>query len=124
MAVMACALYAWNCKRRLKRLLNEITITVVPIGLETLQTQTPIIQSHMTAVGSLSTPPCPDLGTATEIGLPPSTQTVFARANSFEEVKKEPIPVYILQRVLHIQDFINSWTAQCNNKTVDLIDLL
>ena len=26
--------------------------------------------------------------------------------------------------MLHIKDFINSWTAQCNNKTVDLIDLL
>ena len=92
MAVMACALYAWNCKRRLKRLLNERTIPVVPIGLETLQTQTAIIQSHMTAAGSLSTPPCPDIGTATEIELQPSTQTLFAKANSVEEVKKRTNP--------------------------------
>lgn len=26
--------------------------------------------------------------------------------------------------MLHIHDFIHSWKAQCNNKTVDLIDLL
>ena len=123
-AVMACALYAWNCKRRLKRVLNKRTIPVVPIELETLQSQARIIQSHMTAAGSLSTPPCPDLGNAAEIELQRSTQTVFGKANSVEELKKESTLVYILQRVVHIQDFINSWTEQCNNKTVNLIDLI
>ena len=35
-AVMACALYAWNCKRRLKTTLNKRTIPITPIELEHL----------------------------------------------------------------------------------------
>ena len=93
------------------------------IKLETLQTQTPIIQSH-DSFWPLSTPPCPDLGTAAEIELQPSTQTVFAKANSVKELQEESILVYILQRMVHIQDIFNSWMAHCNNKTVSLVDLI
>ncbi|CAH3165526.1 unnamed protein product [Porites lobata] len=34
---MACALYAWNCKRRLKTTLNKRTIPITPIELEPLE---------------------------------------------------------------------------------------
>ena len=39
-AVMACALYAWNCKRRAKTSLNKRTIPVSPIELETSESST------------------------------------------------------------------------------------
>ena len=54
----------------------------------------------------------------------PSTSSVAALGNSEEELKKDSILIYILQRVLLIQDFINSWTTKCSSKTLDLIDLL
>lgn len=124
-AVMAFALYAWNCKCRLKRLLNKRTI--IPVCANQIRDITDSNTYNSISYDGfrpLSTPPCPDLGTAAEIELQPSTQTVFAKASSVEELKEESILVYILQRVVHIQDIFNSWTAHCNNKTVSLIDLI
>ena len=130
-AVMACALYAWNCKRRGKTLLNKRTIPVSPIELETSESSTqgiPSFQSHMTAVDSTSKLPGSISGTASETivhaSRTQSTSSVAALGNSVEELEKDSILIYILQRVLHIQDFINSWTTKCRNKTLDLIDLL
>ncbi|CAH3167484.1 unnamed protein product [Porites lobata] len=94
-AVMACALYAWNCKRRLKTTLNKRTIPITPIELEPLESlnqATPYLQSHMTA--------------------------------TVEELENDSVLNYILERALHIQEFITSWTTKCNNKTIDLIGLL
>ena len=86
-AVMAFALYAWNCKCRLKRLINKRTI---PVRANQIRDITNTYNSiSYDGFRSLSTPPCPDLGTAVEIELQPSTQTVFAKANSAEELKEE-----------------------------------
>ena len=123
-AVMAFALYAWICKCRLKRLINNRTIPVCANQIRDITDSNTYNSMSYDGFRSLSTPPCPDLGTAAEIKLQPSTQTVFAKANSVEELKEESILVYILQRMVHIQDIFNSWTAHCNNKTVSLIDLI
>lgn len=108
-AVMAFALYAWNCKCRLKRLLNKRTI--IPVRANQIRDITDSNTYNSISYDGfrpLSTPPCPDLGTAAEIELQTSTQTVFAKASSVEELKEESILVYILQRVVHIQDIFNS----------------
>ena len=115
-AVMAFALYAWNCKCRLKRLLNKRTIPVRANQIRDITDSNTYNSISYDGFRSLSTPPCLDLGTAPEIELQPSTQTVFAKANAVEELKEESILVYILQRVVHIQDIFNSWMAHCNTK--------
>ncbi|CAH3176283.1 unnamed protein product, partial [Porites lobata] len=114
-AVMACALYAWNCKRRLKTTLNKRTIPITPIELEPLESlnqATPYLQSHMTAVDS------------TKASRMPGTSSVFVTVKTVEELENDSVLNYILERALHIQEFITSWTTKCNNKTTDLIGLL
>ena len=111
-AVMAFAFCTWNCKCRLKRLLNKRTI--IPVRANQIRDITDSNTYNSISYDgfrSLSTAPCPDLGTAAEIELQPRTQTVFAKANSVEDLKEESILVYVLQRVEHIQDIFNSWTA-------------
>ncbi|CAH3039498.1 unnamed protein product, partial [Porites lobata] len=112
---MACALYAWNCERRLKATLNKRTIPITPIELEPLESlnqATPYLQSHMTAVDS------------TKASKMPRTSSVFVTVKTVEELENDSVLNYILERALHIQEFITSWTTKCNNKTIDLIGLL
>ena len=131
-AVMACALYAWNCKRRLKTTLNKRTIPITPIELEPLESlnqATPYLQSHMTAVDSTSTSlPGSISGTVSEnsskASRMPGTSSVFVTVKTVEELENDSVLNYILERALHIQEFITSWTTKCNNKTIDLIGLL
>ena len=131
-AVMACALYAWNCKRRLKTTLNKRTIPITPIELEPLESlnqATPYLQSHMTAVDSTSTSlPGSISGTVSEnsskASRMPGTSSVFVTVKTVEELENDSVLNYILERALHIQEFITSWTTKCNNKTTDLIGLL
>ena len=129
---MACALYAWNCKRRLKTTLNKRTIPITPIELEPLESlnqATPYLQSHMTAVDSTSTSlPGSISGTVSEnsskASRMPGTSSVFVTVKTVEELENDSVLNYILERALHIQEFITSWTTKCNNKTIDLIGLL
>lgn len=40
------------------------------------------------------------------------------------KLKTDHILAYMIQRVLHLQDFLTSFTTQCKTKTVDMIALL
>ena len=132
-AVMACALYAWNYKRRSKTSMNKRTIPILPIELENSQSPNQEIRfrvpSHMTAVEP-TTKSLPKLMFRTvseNSSLPsrtPRTSSIFGSATSVEELKEDSVLVYILERVLHLQEFINCLATKCRNKTVDLIDLL
>ena len=41
-----------------------------------------------------------------------------------EQLKTNSIVDYIIQRVLHLQDFMDAFTERCKNKTVDILAFL
>ena len=41
-----------------------------------------------------------------------------------ERLKTRSVVDYIIQRVLHLQDFIDTFTERCKNKTVDILAFL
>lgn len=79
----------------MKRLLNKRTTPVRANQLRDITDSNTYNSVSYDGFRSLSTPPCLDVGTAPEIELQPSTQTVFAKANAVEELKEESFLVYI-----------------------------
>ena len=41
-----------------------------------------------------------------------------------DEIKTQTVLNYIIQRMLHLQEFFSSFIERCNNKSLDLIALL
>ena len=112
--------------------MNKRTIPILPIELESSQTPNQEIRvrvpSHMTAVESTTKLPVLMFPSVSEnsshASRTPRTSSIFGSATSVEELKEDSVLVYILERVLHLHEFINCLTTKCRNKTVDLIDLL
>ena len=112
--------------------MNKRTIPILPIELESSQTPNQEIcvrvPSHMTAVES--TTKLPELmfrsvlENSSHASRTPRTSSIFGSATSVEELKEDSVLVYILERALHLHEFINCLTTKCRNKTMDLIDLL
>lgn len=131
-AVMTCALYAWNCKRKGKTLHNKRTAPITPIELETLETNA-MVNHHHLKVGHCT----PSSSSSQNVPKSESEKNlksenkllffpfnVFKSANSVEELKCEIVLHYIIQRVLHFQEFLNKFTERCENKGIDIISLL
>ena len=107
-AVMTCALYAWNCKRKAKSSQNKRTTPVVPVEI-VKESKPNSSQHHMKQSAEIKSAAHSTLSTS-EKGL--------------DEVKTETVLNYIIQRVLYLQDFFSSITARCKNKSLDMISLL
>ena len=45
-------------------------------------------------------------------------------AKNVDELKTDHLLAYMIQRVLHLRDFLTSFTTHCKTKTVDMIALL
>ena len=130
-AVMTCVLYAWNCKRKEKKFSNKRTTPVLPIELEASTQGMNSSSSHVntTTPSPMSSPSLS--GNNSEITGIHATETSstckspsYALKNSVEELKTNLVLNYILQRVLHLQEFYNTLIKKCNSKTLDLIALL
>lgn len=112
-AVMTCALYAWNCKRKGKSSQSKRTTPVVPVEIVKESDQIPP-QQHMKQTT--------ERNSAAHSTL--SFHVPLKSAKRVEEITTETVLNYIIQRVLYLQDFFTSITARCKNKSLDLISLL
>ena len=120
-AVMTCVLYAWNCKRKGSHLQSKRVAPVPPIQsvctcdqdnesppqLHMKQTSNPVLSVSNIDESSISLP-CSSLESARNV----------------DEVKTDHLLAYMIQRVLHLHDFLTTFTTQCRAKTIDMIALL
>lgn len=127
-AVMTCALYAWNCKRIGKSIHNKRTTPVVPV--ETLKLDnnpTPLhtasyTQQHMKPTSAWSTSAVTEKRCCSVII--PSVQVPGGSTKTVEGIKTETVLNHIIQRVLYLQDFFTSIKERYKNKSLDLIAFL
>ena len=110
LAVMSCALFAWNCKRQINRLTTRAK---------------PVMPVEMTKKGNLSSPQqqMKQLEISHAVDLR-STQRNINLLGLIEQLKTRTILDYIIQRVLHLQDFMDAFTERCKNRTVDILAFL
>ena len=109
-AVMSCALFAWNYKRQINRLTSRAK-PVTPVG---------IIRE-----GNLSSPQ----QHMKQLEISHAEDFMSTRSNVnfprlVERLKTRSIVDYIIQRVLHLQDFMDTFRERCKNKTVDILAFL
>ena len=119
-AIMSCALFAWNCRRKDKTLRTMRAKPVVPI--ETVQeTGLSPPQPHMKQTTNSSTKKTVTANNQTSpAGLPVGTGC----ETTVEELRTGDNVNFIIQKVLHLQEFISSFSERCKNKTVDVLALL
>ena len=120
-AVMTCVLYAWNCKRKRIHLQSKRVAPVPPVqsACTRYQDNASPSQPHMKQTSS----PVLSVGNIEESTISafcPSSES----AKNVDELKTDHLLAYMIQRVLHLQDFLTSFTTQCKTKTVDMIALL
>lgn len=120
-AVMTCVLYAWNCKRKGSHLQSKRVVPVLPIRSVRPcdQDNASSIQLHMkqTSNTALSVSDIESSSTSTPCSS-------FESAKNVEELKSDTLLAYMIRRILHLQDFMSAFAAQCKNKTVDMVALL
>ena len=114
-------LYAWNCKRKGIHLLNKRVTPVPPVESVSIYDQGNVSpsQQHMKQTSN------PVLAVSnieeSSISSPCSSSE---SAKNVDELKTDHLLAYMTQRVLHLRDFLTSFTTQCKTKTVDMIALL
>ena len=113
-AVMTCALYAWNCKRKDKSSQKKRTTPVTPVETVNARNEKPRKDIHMKGTTERRTAYLSSSSNAQK-------QTLVA---SVEKITTETTFNYIIQRILHLQDFYTSLTEKCQIKTLDVIALL
>ena len=109
-AVMSCALFAWNCKRQINRLTSRAK---------------PVMPVEIIREGNLSSPQ--QHMKQLEISHAEDFMSTRSNVNFPRLVKRletRSIVDYIIQRVLHLQDFMDAFTERCKNKTVDILAFL
>lgn len=113
-AIMTCALFAWNCKRKGKTLQSKKTVPTPPIEVVSSRQALLNSQKHMKTVQSttLSTSSAVSAKKTTEISAMPSATSRSGLANSLEDLKNNTFLTYILQRVLHYQEFLTIFYGQ------------
>lgn len=121
-AIMCCALFAWNCRRKDKKFgtMRAKPVHVVPI--ETVK-ETGLYppKLHMKLTTNSSTKKTVTASNRTSpTGLPVGTGC----ETTVEELKTGNTLQYIVQKVLHLQEFISSFSEIRKNKTVDVLALL
>lgn len=120
-AVMTCVLFAWNCKRKGSHLQSKRVTPVPPVESMCTCNQDDVSPSkqHMKETSYLVL----SVGNIEEsvISSPCSSSQ---SAKNVDELKTDHLLAYMIQRVLHLQDFLTSFTTQCKTKTVDIIALL
>ena len=120
-AVMTCVLYAWNCKRKGSHLQSK---RVAPV---------PPVQSVCTCDENNVSPSQPHMKQASnpvlsvsniEESSTSSPCSSSGSAKNIDKLKTDHLLAYMIQRILHLQDFLTSFNTQCKTKTVDMIALL
>ena len=109
-AVMSCALFAWNCKRQINRLTSRAK---------------PVMPVEIIREGNLSSPQ----QHMKQLEISHAEDFMSTRSNVnfprlVERLKTRSIIDYIIQRVLHLQDFMDTFRERCKNKTVDILAFL
>ncbi|CAH3166877.1 unnamed protein product [Pocillopora meandrina] len=107
---MSCALFAWNCKRQINRLTSRAK---------------PVMPVEIIREGNLSSPQ--QHMKQFEISHAEDFMSTRSKVNFpglVERLKTRSIVDYIIQRVLHLQDFMDAFTERCKNKTVDILAFL
>ena len=111
-AVMTCALYAWNCKRKGKSIHNKRTTPVVPVETVKLHNDpTPLhtasyTQQHMKPTSASSISAVTEKRCCSVII--PSVQVPGGSTKTVDGIKTETVLNHIIQRVLYLQDFFTS----------------
>ena len=119
-AVMTCALFAWNCKRKDKPSRRMRATPVVPIEI-VKETGLYPSQAHMKQTTSMYGT---ETDTASKQNLSVGSPLDTGRGETVEKLRTAYILDQIIQKVLHLQDFISSFNGRCKNKTVDVLALL
>lgn len=109
-AVMTCVLYAWNCKR------------VIPVV--TIESVRSCDQDHVSAAQPHMNQTKHKVLSSNIKGSTISAPSSYLVGKKVEELKTDTVLEYIIRRVLHLQDFLSNFGAQCNTKTVDMMALL
>lgn len=118
-AVMTCVLYAWNCKRKGSHLQSKRVKPVVPIESvrSCHQDHVSTAQPHMKQTKN-------KILSSDIKGSSISASRSYLVEKKVEELKTITLLEYIIRRVLHLQDFLSTFGAQCKTKTVDMVSLL
>ena len=103
---MSCALFAWNCKRQINRLTSRAK---------------PVMPVEITREGNLWSMKQLEISHAEDFM---STRSNVNFPRLVERLKTRSIVDYIIQRVLHLQDFMDTFRERCKNKTVDILAFL
>ena len=103
---MSCVSFAWNCKRQINRLTSRAK---------------PIMPVEIIREGNLSSPQ----QHMKQLEISHAEDFMSTRSNVnfsrlVERLETRSIVDYIIQRVLHLQDF----TERCKNKVVDILAFL
>ena len=107
---MSCVSFAWNCKRQISRLTSRAK---------------PVMPVEIIREGNLSSPQ----QHMKQLEISHAEDFMSTRSNVnfprlVERLKTRSIVDYIIQRVLHLQDFMDTFTERCKNKTVDILAFL
>ena len=107
---MSCALFAWNCRRQI----NRLTTRAKPVMPVEIIREGNLLspQQHMKQLEISHAEDC--RSTRSNMNLP----------GLVEQLKTQIIVDYIIQRVLHLQDFLDAFTERCKTRTVDILAFL
>ena len=100
LAVMSCALFAWNCKRQINRLTERAQLVMLVERIKEGSLSSP--QQHMKQL---------EISHAEDFRSTRSNMTNLAGLT--EQLKTRSILDYIIQRVLHLQYFMDAFTERC-----------
>ena len=101
---MGYALFAWNCKRQINRLTTRAK-PVKPVEI-TKKGNFSLRQQHMKEL---------EISHTVDFR---STQSNINLLGLIEQLKTQSILGYIIQSVLHLQEFMDAFTERCQNRTV------
>lgn len=118
-AVMTCVLYAWNSKRKGKTTHNKRAAPIPPIEAVS---NTVSSSQHRHMRPATRTPSTVSLEHSDDTtGSSPVPTTASSVINS---LKSEATVKHVVERILHLQDFLSVLKERCKNKTVDILSLI
>ena len=101
-----CRAKEWHLSRQFRACVPAIRIMSL-LHSYTQQTSNPVLSVSNIDESSISWP-CSSLESARNV----------------DELKTDHLLAYMIQRVLHLHDFLTTFTTQCRTKTIDMIALL
>lgn len=115
-AVLTCVLGAWNCRKKKMKHFRSMRVTpIIPVEMAEISYREDLLKDALHKHFSLATNA---LGEA-QVDINSSIQNIQA-VSSEKELHTEHVVMFVVQRILHIQDFFRSFREQCRNKEFDV----